>query len=180
MIEEEKRDTHCSAKCCGADVKAEDCGCSPDCEHCNCNAKLEENISDNKPDKIASNPEVQKQISGMASSAGKSAGDAAVSQVNKAIPGAVNTATDQAISNLKGPAIATGAAIAGGAGLAAYGGTKLANKQNKEKTVNDINKLVVDALEMSKEDMETLGVFQEVITKENRRNIRQQNNNRKC
>jgi hypothetical protein len=41
-IEEEKRDTHCSAKCCGADVLAEDCGCSPDCEHCNCNAKLDE------------------------------------------------------------------------------------------------------------------------------------------
>ena len=54
VIEEEKRDTHCSAKCCGADVKAEDCGCSPDCEHCNCNAKLEENISDNKPDTIDS------------------------------------------------------------------------------------------------------------------------------
>ena len=36
-LEEEKRDTHCSAKCCGADVKAEDCGCSPDCPHCNCN-----------------------------------------------------------------------------------------------------------------------------------------------
>ena len=138
VIEEEKRDTHCSAKCCGADVKAEDCGCSPDCEHCNCNAKIEEGIVDKAitaaAGKIASNPEVQKQISGMASSAGKSAGDAAVSQVNKAIPGAVNTATDQAISNLKGPAIATGAAIAGGAGLAAYGGTKLANKQNKEKT----------------------------------------------
>ena len=44
QIEEEKRDTHCSAKCCGADVKAEDCGCSPDCEHCNCNAKLDEAI----------------------------------------------------------------------------------------------------------------------------------------
>ena len=42
--EEEKRDTHCSAKCCGADVKAEDCTCSPDCEHCNCNKKkLDEN-----------------------------------------------------------------------------------------------------------------------------------------
>ena len=41
-LEEGKRDTHCSAKCCGADVKAEDCGCSPDCEHCNCNAKLDE------------------------------------------------------------------------------------------------------------------------------------------
>ena len=53
-LEEAKRDTHCSAKCCGADVKAEDCGCSPDCEHCNCNAKLEENISDNKPDTIDS------------------------------------------------------------------------------------------------------------------------------
>ena len=45
QIQEEKRDTHCSAKCCGADVKAEDCGCSPDCEHCNCNAKLDEAIT---------------------------------------------------------------------------------------------------------------------------------------
>ena len=54
VIDEAKRDTHCSAKCCGADVKAEDCGCSPDCPHCNCNAKLEENISDNKPDTIDS------------------------------------------------------------------------------------------------------------------------------
>jgi len=34
----EKRDTHCSDKCCGSDVKAEDCTCPPDCEHCNCNA----------------------------------------------------------------------------------------------------------------------------------------------
>jgi len=35
---EEARDTHCSDKCCGADVKREDCKCSPDCKHCNCNA----------------------------------------------------------------------------------------------------------------------------------------------
>ena len=42
QIEEEKRDTHCSAKCCGADVKAADCGCPADCPHCNCNAKLNE------------------------------------------------------------------------------------------------------------------------------------------
>jgi hypothetical protein len=34
----ESRDTHCSDKCCGADVKREDCKCPPDCEHCNCNA----------------------------------------------------------------------------------------------------------------------------------------------
>ena len=39
---EEKRDTHCSDKCCGSDVKAEDCGCPPDCPHCNCNANLDE------------------------------------------------------------------------------------------------------------------------------------------
>ena len=50
-LQEEKRDTHCSAKCCGADVKAEDCGCSPDCEHCNCNAKLDE--AEGYPTKIA-------------------------------------------------------------------------------------------------------------------------------
>jgi hypothetical protein len=35
----EARDTHCSDKCCGSDVKAEDCTCPPDCKHCNCNAK---------------------------------------------------------------------------------------------------------------------------------------------
>jgi hypothetical protein len=34
----EARDTHCSDKCCGADVKREDCTCPPDCKHCNCNA----------------------------------------------------------------------------------------------------------------------------------------------
>jgi len=39
---EEASDTHCSDKCCGSDVKAEDCGCPPDCPHCNCNAKLDE------------------------------------------------------------------------------------------------------------------------------------------
>jgi hypothetical protein len=71
-------------------------------------------------------------IDSMASRAGQTAGNAAVSQVNRAIPGAVNTATDQAISNLKGPAIKTGAAIAGATGAAAYGGTKLANNQNKD------------------------------------------------
>ena len=159
VIEEEKRDTHCSAKCCGADVKAEDCGCSPDCSHCNCNAKLDEGVVDTvvgkAAEKIASNPAVQKQISGMASSAGKSAGDAAVSQVNKAIPGAVNTATDLAIDNLKGPAVKAGAAVAGATGLAAYGGTKIANKQDAEKEMTNegaFNKLVVDAMEMSEED----------------------------
>ena len=31
--------THCSDKCCGADVKAEDCKCPPDCPHCDCNAE---------------------------------------------------------------------------------------------------------------------------------------------
>ena len=37
-----KRDTHCSPKCCGANVKREDCGCKPDCPHCNCNAEIDE------------------------------------------------------------------------------------------------------------------------------------------
>jgi len=36
-IAESQKDTHCSDKCCGSDVKREDCGCSADCEHCNCN-----------------------------------------------------------------------------------------------------------------------------------------------
>ena len=40
----EARDTHCSDKCCGSDVKAEDCTCSPDCPHCNCNAVNEASI----------------------------------------------------------------------------------------------------------------------------------------
>jgi len=37
----EVKDTHCSDKCCGADVKAEDCDCPADCAHCNCNAVKE-------------------------------------------------------------------------------------------------------------------------------------------
>ena len=37
----EARDTHCSDKCCGSDVKAEDCTCPPTCKHCNCNAVKE-------------------------------------------------------------------------------------------------------------------------------------------
>ncbi len=36
-VNESEKDTHCSDKCCGADVKREDCGCSASCEHCNCN-----------------------------------------------------------------------------------------------------------------------------------------------
>jgi hypothetical protein len=42
-----KRDTHCSDKCCGSDVKAEDCTCPADCPHCNCNAK---NVSEGLAD----------------------------------------------------------------------------------------------------------------------------------
>ena len=34
----EGTDTHCSDKCCGSEVKAEDCKCPPDCAHCDCNA----------------------------------------------------------------------------------------------------------------------------------------------
>ena len=37
----EARDTHCSDKCCGSDVKREDCTCPPTCKHCNCNAVAE-------------------------------------------------------------------------------------------------------------------------------------------
>lgn len=37
----EAKDTHCSDKCCGSDVKAEDCKCPPTCKHCNCNAVSE-------------------------------------------------------------------------------------------------------------------------------------------
>ena len=37
----EAKDTHCSDKCCGANVKAADCDCPADCPHCNCNAVSE-------------------------------------------------------------------------------------------------------------------------------------------
>jgi len=40
-INEAKLDTHCSDKCCGADVKRADCDCPADCPHCNCNAVSE-------------------------------------------------------------------------------------------------------------------------------------------
>ena len=39
------KDTHCSDKCCGSDVKAEDCKCPPTCKHCNCNA-VNEGLAD--------------------------------------------------------------------------------------------------------------------------------------
>lgn len=49
----EARDTHCSDKCCGSDVKREDCTCPPTCKHCNCNAK---NVDEGKsPHKKGSN-----------------------------------------------------------------------------------------------------------------------------
>lgn len=38
----ESKDTHCSDKCCGSDVKREDCKCAPTCKHCNCNAVAED------------------------------------------------------------------------------------------------------------------------------------------
>jgi len=42
-VTESKKDTHCSDKCCGAELKREDCKCPADCEHCNCNdPKVEE------------------------------------------------------------------------------------------------------------------------------------------
>ena len=37
----ESKDTTCSDKCCGSDVKAKDCNCPPTCKHCNCNAVSE-------------------------------------------------------------------------------------------------------------------------------------------
>ncbi len=39
---DEAKDTHCSDKCCGSDVKAEDCNCPPTCKHCDCNAIVSE------------------------------------------------------------------------------------------------------------------------------------------
>lgn len=42
----EAKDTHCSDKCCGSDIKAEDCTCPPTCKHCNCNAVTEGRMSD--------------------------------------------------------------------------------------------------------------------------------------
>ncbi len=44
----EAKDTHCSDKCCGSDVKAEDCNCPPDCKHCNCNAVSESSAEDER------------------------------------------------------------------------------------------------------------------------------------
>ena len=43
---EEAKDKHCSDKCCGSEVTAEDCTCPPTCKHCNCNAVKESNITE--------------------------------------------------------------------------------------------------------------------------------------
>lgn len=37
ILVEEKKDKHCSDKCCGSDTLREDCKCPPDCKGCNCN-----------------------------------------------------------------------------------------------------------------------------------------------
>jgi len=48
-VTESQKDTHCSDKCCGADVKREDCKCPPTCKHCNCNdPKVDEGKSPHK------------------------------------------------------------------------------------------------------------------------------------
>ena len=50
----EAKDTHCSDKCCGADVKREDCKCPPTCKHCNCNeSDVKETIKDSYKKSIA-------------------------------------------------------------------------------------------------------------------------------
>jgi hypothetical protein len=49
QMDESQKDTHCSDKCCGGDVKREDCECKPTCEHCNCNdPKVDEGKSPHK------------------------------------------------------------------------------------------------------------------------------------
>ena len=48
-VNESEKDTHCSDKCCGSEVKREDCECSESCEHCNCNdPKVDEGKSPHK------------------------------------------------------------------------------------------------------------------------------------
>jgi len=54
-IKESEKDTHCSDKCCGADVKREDCKCAPTCKHCNCNdPKVAESV---KPEPKKATPD---------------------------------------------------------------------------------------------------------------------------
>ena len=57
QLAESKRDTHCSDKCCGADVKADDCECSSDCPHCNCNRDYVDNKNLGHPDGVTSDEE---------------------------------------------------------------------------------------------------------------------------
>ena len=56
-LAESKRDTRCSDKCCGADVKAEDCECSSDCPHCDCNRDYVDNRNLGHPDGVTSDEE---------------------------------------------------------------------------------------------------------------------------
>jgi hypothetical protein len=56
-LSENKRDTHCSDKCCGADVERKDCECPSDCPHCNCNADYIDNRNLGHPDGVTSDEE---------------------------------------------------------------------------------------------------------------------------
>jgi len=49
----EAKDTHCSDKCCGSDVKREDCTCPPTCKHCNCNAVSESTYKESLQAKLS-------------------------------------------------------------------------------------------------------------------------------
>ena len=51
ILVEEKKDKHCSDKCCGSDTLAEDCKCPPNCKGCNCNNP---NISETTSAAVAS------------------------------------------------------------------------------------------------------------------------------
>ena len=57
ILVEEKKDTHCSDKCCGSDTLREDCKCPPDCKGCNCNNP---NISEGKLDNFDLTPQQRK------------------------------------------------------------------------------------------------------------------------
>jgi hypothetical protein len=57
----EAKDTHCSDKCCGSEVKAEDCNCPADCPHCNCNAEdVNETFDPKHPKVMAARKAVKK------------------------------------------------------------------------------------------------------------------------
>lgn len=80
-LDESQKDTHCSDKCCGSDVKREDCKCAPDCKHCNCN---DDSIPEGKSPHKKGTKKYKKHMAAKHANMGESYKDTLTKRLNQA------------------------------------------------------------------------------------------------